>query len=145
LLHKRANTIALSWRQKISLAVEIAKGMLALHEMKPPIIHRDLKSLNVFVIEKNGVFIAKVADFGLSRSPEAEMMTMYLGTLVIFILFSTGWPLSFWTISSIQSKLIFTPSQWCCGKYVPGRLPTVTCHHRWLSLSTLLLNTSVQI
>ena len=45
--------------------------MLALHEMKPPIIHRDLKSLNVFVLEKNGVFTAKVADFGLPRSPES--------------------------------------------------------------------------
>ena len=64
-------TIKLSWRQRIDIAIQIAKGMLALHEMKPPIIHRDLKSLNVFVIEKNGVFTAKVADFGLSRSPES--------------------------------------------------------------------------
>ena len=53
------------------MAIQIAKGMLALHEMKPPIIHRDLKSLNVFVLENNGTFIAKVADFGLSRSPES--------------------------------------------------------------------------
>lgn len=59
--------------------------MLSLHEMNPPIIHRDLKSLNVFVLEENGKFTAKVADFGLSRSPEAEMMTMYLGTLVIHL------------------------------------------------------------
>jgi serine/threonine protein kinase len=69
LLHKRANITPLSWSQKLSLALEIAKGMLSLHEMNPPIIHRDLKSLNVFVIEKNGKFTAKVADFGLSRSP----------------------------------------------------------------------------
>ena len=62
--------------------------------MNPPIIHRDLKSLNVFVLEEKGVFTAKVADFGLSRSPEAEMMTMYLGTLVSNTLFSTGWPLN---------------------------------------------------
>lgn len=66
------------------MAIQIAKGMAALHEMSPPIIHRDLKSLNVFVSETNKVFTAKVADFGLSRSPEAEMMTMYLGTLVQF-------------------------------------------------------------
>jgi serine/threonine protein kinase len=68
--------------------------MLALHEMKPPIIHRDLKSLNVFVTESGGNFTAKVADFGLSRSPESEMMTMYLGTLVSSSLFSTGWHLN---------------------------------------------------
>lgn len=66
----------------MTLALQIAKGMSALHEMKPPIIHRDLKSLNVFVTEIGGVYTAKVADFGLSRSPESEMMTMYLGTLV---------------------------------------------------------------
>jgi serine/threonine-protein kinase CTR1 len=51
LLHKKANTVTLSWKQKIGLALQIANGMLFLHEMKPPIIHRDLKSLNVFVIE----------------------------------------------------------------------------------------------
>lgn len=58
--------------------------MLFLHEMKPVIIHRDLKSLNVFVAknDKNG-YKMKVADFGLSRSPEAEMMTTQLGTIVI--------------------------------------------------------------
>lgn len=59
--------------------------MLYLHSMKPVIIHRDLKSLNVFVAknEKSG-FEMKVADFGLSRSPEAEMMTTQLGTIVLF-------------------------------------------------------------
>ncbi len=63
--------------------------------MKPPIIHRDLKSLNVFVSEANGVYTAKVADFGLSRSPESEMMTMYLGTLVFIEIFSIGWLLNY--------------------------------------------------
>lgn len=73
------------------LATQVARGMAALHDMKPSIIHRDLKSLNVFVTEERGLYTAKVADFGLSRSPEAEMMTMYLGTLVFIVLFSTGW------------------------------------------------------
>lgn len=55
--------------------------------MKPIIIHRDLKSLNVFVTknEKNE-WKMKVADFGLSRTPQAEMMTTQLGTIVNFIL-----------------------------------------------------------
>jgi serine/threonine protein kinase len=51
--------------------------------MNPPVVHRDLKSLNVFMVKKNGQWIAKVADFGLSRSHEAGMMTSALGTLVI--------------------------------------------------------------
>lgn len=53
----------------MSLIIQVAKGMKALHDMKPPIIHRDLKSLNVFISFENNQWIAKVADFGLSRSP----------------------------------------------------------------------------
>ena len=56
--------------------------MSVLHSMKPVIIHRDLKSLNVFVAKEKGTYSMKVADFGLSRSPEAEMMTTQLGTIV---------------------------------------------------------------
>ncbi len=82
MLHKKANVIQISWAEKLTLAIQIAKGMLFLHSMKPVIIHRDLKSLNVFVTMTNGKLVAKVADFGLSRSPEAEMMTSQLGTVV---------------------------------------------------------------
>lgn len=57
--------------------------MKFLHMMKPVIIHRDLKSLNVFVATAGDKFLMKVADFGLSRSPEAEMMTTQLGTIVL--------------------------------------------------------------
>lgn len=78
--------------------------------MKPPIIHRDMKSLNVFVSESKGKYLAKVADFGLSRSPESEMMTMYLGTLVEIFLFSTGWPHNYSTISNTQSKSTSIPT-----------------------------------
>jgi serine/threonine protein kinase len=35
----------------MSLALQIAKGMEALHDMRPSIIHRDLKSLNVFILQ----------------------------------------------------------------------------------------------
>ena len=55
--------------------------MESLHNLKPPILHRDLKSLNVFITKKQGEWTAKVADFGLSRCPEAGLMTSALGTL----------------------------------------------------------------
>eukprot|EP00162_Nutomonas_longa_P014912 comp22133_c0_seq4/m.51723 comp22133_c0_seq4/g.51723 ORF comp22133_c0_seq4/g.51723 comp22133_c0_seq4/m.51723 type:complete len:541 (-) comp22133_c0_seq4:140-1762(-) len=47
----------------IRLATEIARGLRVLHKNNPPIIHRDLKSLNVLV---DADFHAKLADFGLS-------------------------------------------------------------------------------
>jgi serine/threonine protein kinase len=53
--------------------------------MNPPVIHRDLKSLNVFMTKRNNIWAAKVADFGLSRSPDAGMMTSALGTLVLIL------------------------------------------------------------
>jgi len=37
---------------KLSIAKQIAKGMLFLHTNDPPIIHRDLKSLNVLLVNK---------------------------------------------------------------------------------------------
>ncbi len=66
-----------------------------LHSMKPIIIHRDLKSLNVFVTKVEKEWRMKVADFGLSRSPDADMMTTQLGTIVIILLYSIGWLPSF--------------------------------------------------
>jgi hypothetical protein len=38
--------------------------------------------------KRNNVWAAKVADFGLSRSPDADMMTSALGTLVIYIFYT---------------------------------------------------------
>jgi serine/threonine-protein kinase CTR1 len=84
LLHKRKLEITLSWKERFSFALEIAQGMEFLHLMKPIIIHRDLKSLNVLVAKNDkNEWKMRIADFGLSRSPEADMMTTQLGTIVI--------------------------------------------------------------
>jgi len=53
LLHKKAGQIFLSWKVKMSLILQVAKGTKALHDMKPAIIHRDMKSLNVFIMFQN--------------------------------------------------------------------------------------------
>ena len=57
-----------SRRFKLRVAEDIAKGMLYMHSFYPPIVHRDLRSPNVFIYtftpsEPN---VAKVADFGLA-------------------------------------------------------------------------------
>ena len=63
LLHKDRH-ISLDKKTKLRFAIEIAMGMNYLHEFQPPIIHRDLKSLNV-LLDSN--FKIKIADFGLTK------------------------------------------------------------------------------
>ena len=64
---------------------DISKGMLYLHTASPPIIHRDMKSLNLLLdspitSENDNNVCVKIADFGLSRTGDTEMMTGVLGT-----------------------------------------------------------------
>lgn len=70
--------------KKLSLCVDVADGMLYLHTRNPPIIHRDLKSHNIFVIETlPGHFIAKIGDWGSARAlalSGAKSMTQGVGT-----------------------------------------------------------------
>ncbi|KAK9067765.1 hypothetical protein SSX86_011876 [Deinandra increscens subsp. villosa] len=54
-----------SFRMRLQVALDSAKGILYLHtEANPPIFHRDIKSTNILLDAK---CTAKVADFGLSR------------------------------------------------------------------------------
>lgn len=38
-----------SWRFRMKIAYDIAKGMQYLQNISPPVIHRDLRSPNIFV------------------------------------------------------------------------------------------------
>jgi len=73
-LHKQENDIPL--KKKIRWANDITNGMVYLHSFFPPIIHRDLKSLNILLDENSN---AKVADLGLARH-YSRNMTDSLGT-----------------------------------------------------------------
>jgi serine/threonine protein kinase len=63
------------------MAVDIAKGMHFMHSLNPPLMHRDLKSLNLLLAEKitgpNDYVNVKVTDFGLTRTmnDDSGMMT----------------------------------------------------------------------
>uniref|UniRef100_A0A1D1YQ17 non-specific serine/threonine protein kinase n=2 Tax=Anthurium amnicola TaxID=1678845 RepID=A0A1D1YQ17_9ARAE len=60
----------LNFPTRLRIALESARGILYLHtEADPPIIHRDIKASNILLDSK---FIAKVADFGLSRLAPAS-------------------------------------------------------------------------
>lgn len=64
-------SIDLSLFQRIKILQDIARGIYFLHSANPPIIHRDIKSLNIFlslpIKSKADIPIAKVGDFGLCQ------------------------------------------------------------------------------
>ncbi|PSS33733.1 Serine/threonine-protein kinase [Actinidia chinensis var. chinensis] len=65
LLQMRDTGVILDDKRRLNMACDVAKGMNYLHQLKPPIVHRDLKSPNLLVDSK---YTVKVCDFGLSRS-----------------------------------------------------------------------------
>lgn len=66
--------IPLSWTQRLKILVDIASAMEYLHGFRKQIIHRDLKSLNIFLVEpvvdETSVPNVKIADFGFARIRE---------------------------------------------------------------------------
>eukprot|EP00012_Vannella_robusta_P006723 CAMPEP_0206201394 /NCGR_PEP_ID=MMETSP0166-20121206/11513_1 /ASSEMBLY_ACC=CAM_ASM_000260 /TAXON_ID=95228 /ORGANISM="Vannella robusta, Strain DIVA3 518/3/11/1/6" /LENGTH=805 /DNA_ID=CAMNT_0053620043 /DNA_START=36 /DNA_END=2449 /DNA_ORIENTATION=- len=54
----------IAWPNVFKAAIDTIKGLLCLHNWKPQIVHRDMKSLNLLVDEN---WATKVSDFGTSR------------------------------------------------------------------------------
>ena len=66
-------------QKRLNLVLDIARAMAYLHNCKPAIIHRDLKSLNILLDEKGDH--AKVCDVGLARfKNEEQTITGAVGT-----------------------------------------------------------------
>jgi len=55
------STTELNWTVRWTIATEISKGIQALHEYNPCIVHRDFKSPNILL---NAQYHAKICDFG---------------------------------------------------------------------------------
>lgn len=76
--------LELSIIQKLSICIDIADAMSYLHNRSPPIIHRDLKSHNIFITEPSvGNYVAKIGDWGSARAVAlggTKSMTQGVGT-----------------------------------------------------------------
>ena len=84
LLYKKPN-VNLTWELKKKILLQIAIGMNYLHTNNPPVLHRDLKSLNILLtnnIERDSdTTDIKISDFGLSRLYQKScIMSGNLGT-----------------------------------------------------------------
>jgi len=70
-LHKAKTPVTLSQQAKIAL--QVCEGVAFLHGCTPPVVHRDLKSLNVFLdLQYN----TKICDFGLTQSMEKTHISL---------------------------------------------------------------------
>jgi serine/threonine protein kinase len=78
----RGSNIRFDWRTRVKIAVGVARGIAFLHEeIRPPIIHRDIKASNI-LLDKD--LTPKISDFGLARllPPNAtHVSTRVAGTL----------------------------------------------------------------
>ncbi|KAG2780005.1 hypothetical protein PC129_g6546 [Phytophthora cactorum] len=63
----------------LKMAVDAVQGMLYLHSQERPVVHRDLKSVNILC---SATFGCKVGDFGLSRryKKDVDALTTLVGT-----------------------------------------------------------------
>lgn len=69
LLHRKCPEL-MNWKQRFSVAVDIAKGLEYLHGLDPPVIHGDIKPSNILLDQ---YFSAKIADFGLAKLKSEEI------------------------------------------------------------------------
>lgn len=74
LLHKARTPLTLGTQSKI--AIQVCEGVDFLHGHAPPVVHRDLKSLNI-VLDR--IYNAKICDFGLTQSMEKTHITLKEG------------------------------------------------------------------
>jgi len=83
LLHNQ-DEIELTLNVQVQLLHDIATAMAFLHGSTPVVLHRDLKSLNILLLEpvasEGDVITVKVCDFGHSRKIGSRPGTVCVGT-----------------------------------------------------------------
>jgi serine/threonine protein kinase len=69
----------LTWTQKLKMLHTTANGLNNLHSLPMPIIHRDVKSSNILIANKEHTE-CKIADFGFARLKEINTTMTRCGT-----------------------------------------------------------------
>lgn len=69
----------LNYEQKDSILRQILEGIAFLHSQG--IIHRDLKPQNILISNRNGKYIPKITDFGISKKLDANKSSIFTNSL----------------------------------------------------------------
>ena len=78
-LQQLAEKSQLSLQQKESILTQLLEGIAFLHEHG--IIHRDLKPANILMVNRNGEFIPKITDFGISKQLDINKSSVFSNSL----------------------------------------------------------------
>ena len=68
------------WAVRLRLLGQCSLGMSYLHSLSPPLLHQDLKSLNLLLDSKTDPRVCKICDFGLAHQREDSATASTLGT-----------------------------------------------------------------
>jgi uncharacterized protein (TIGR02145 family) len=79
-LQQLLETKQLPEQQKDSILLQILAGIEFLHNQG--IIHRDLKPQNILIVNRNGEYIPKITDFGISKKLDTNKSSVFTNSLV---------------------------------------------------------------
>lgn len=80
ILNNEEHAAEFEWMQRLNVINGVANGLSYMHhDCLPPIIHRDISSMNI-LLDSN--FVAHISDFGTARlmKPDSSNWTSFTGT-----------------------------------------------------------------